>query len=78
MYLFSDVCLEAEVSSRGSLEAAKVLSRPRLDVLMPRSSLGLVVIASVSMLWPRPRLGLVSSALPRLEASEPLSYVMIS
>jgi len=37
--------LEAEASPRGSLEAAKVLPRPRLDVLMPR--LGL---ASVSML----------------------------
>ena len=44
----SDVCLEAEASPRGSLEAAKVLPRPRLDVLMPR--LGL---ASVSSLLPR-------------------------
>jgi len=42
----SDVCLEAEASPRGSLEAAKVLPRPRPDVFMPR--LGL---ASVSMLW---------------------------
>jgi len=45
----SDVCLEAEVSPRGSLEAAKVMHR--LDVLIPR--LGL---ASVLMLWPRPHL----------------------
>jgi len=42
-------------------------------MLMPQ--LGL---ASVSMLWPRRRLGLISSALPRLEASEPLSYDTIS
>jgi len=41
--IYSDVCLEAEASPRGSLVSAKVL--PRLDVLMPR--LGL---ASVSML----------------------------
>jgi len=44
-YRISDVCLEAEASPPGSLEAAKVLSRRRLDVLMLR--LGL---ASVSML----------------------------
>ena len=35
----SDVRLEAEVSPQGNLEAAKVLSRPRLDVLMPRLDL---------------------------------------
>ena len=55
------------------LEAAKVLPRPRLDALMPR--LGL---ASASWSLPRPCLSLVSSALPRLEASEPLNYVTIS
>jgi len=43
----SDVCLEAEASPRCSLEAAKALPWPRLDVLMPR--LGL---ASVWMLSP--------------------------
>jgi len=46
-------------------KAAKLLPRPRPDVLMPR--LGL---ASVSMLWPLPRIGLVSSALPRLGTSK--------
>jgi len=40
----SDVCLEEEASPRFSLEAAKVLPRPRLDVLMPR--LGLHVMTS--------------------------------
>jgi hypothetical protein len=49
------------------LEAGKLLSRP---------CLGLVVSASVSMLWSR--LGLVTSALPWLKASKPLSYVTIS
>jgi len=44
--MFSDVCLEAEASPRGSLEPAKVLPRPRLKILMPR--LGLDVMASVS------------------------------
>ena len=31
----SDVCLEAEASPRGSLEAENLLPRPRLDVLLP-------------------------------------------
>ena len=35
----SDVCLEAEASPRGSLEAENLLPRPRLDVLMPRLGL---------------------------------------
>lgn len=33
--LCSDVCLEAEASPRGSLEAENLLPRPRLDVLLP-------------------------------------------
>jgi len=45
----SDACLEAEASSRGSLEASKVLHRPRIDDLMPR--LGLDVVASVLSLF---------------------------
>jgi len=56
---------------KSRLKAAEVLFRSRLDVLMPRLGLALV-----SMLWPR--LGLVSSALPRLDASEPQSYVTVS
>ena len=81
--IIGDVRLEAEVLPRGSLEAAKVLPRPRLDVLMPRLGLAsaswlCLGLASISMLWPRPHLGLVSSALSRLEASEPPSYVTIS
>ena len=55
--IFSDACLEAEVSPRGSLEAAKVLPWPPLQVLMPH--LGLLPrprgyrlgLAYVWMLW---------------------------
>ena len=63
------------------LEAAsrqqKVLPQPRLYVWMPHLGLAsprgyCLGLASVSTLWPRPHLGLVSSALPQLEASEPL------
>ena len=43
-------CFEAEVIPRGSLAAGKRI--PRLDVLMLRSCLGLVVIASVLYLLP--------------------------
>jgi len=46
--LISEVCLEAETSPLGDLEVAKVLPRPRLDVLMTR--LGLDDMASVSSL----------------------------
>jgi len=38
----SDVMLEAEASPPGSLEAPKVLPRPRLDVLIPRLGLAWV------------------------------------
>jgi len=38
------VCLEAEALPRGSLDAAKVLLRSRLHILMPR--LGLNVMTS--------------------------------
>jgi len=44
----NDVCLKAEASPRGSLEAAKVLPWLRLDVLMP--CLDLEVLTSVSSL----------------------------
>jgi len=59
----SDVCLEAEASPRGSLEAENLLSRPRLDVLMPRLGLAsprdyCLGLASVLSLLPRSWLAL--------------------
>jgi len=58
------------LGQKSSLEAAKVLPQPRLDVLMPRFGL-----AAALWLWPRPRLGIVSFALLRLETSQSISYI---
>jgi len=55
LFKCSDVCLEAEASLRGSLEAENLLPRPRLDVLMPRLGLAspcgyCLVLATASFL----------------------------
>ena len=63
LLLSSDVCLEAEVSPR------------RFDA-SPRHCPGLVVLASVSVLWPRPRLFCLAST--RGIGASKLRYDIIS
>ena len=77
----SPLMYKAEVSPQGSFEAEKVLPRARLQVLMPRRSLASPLDRCLGSAF-RPDVvastSLVSSALPRLEASKHRSLEVTS